>query len=285
MTPLVLKLSDPKVRAVAGDIPVTQHWEVLRRSSTPLSAPQLAERCRTNLEVAQASLDQLVDSGFAVKLRATASTRCTTYRPSSTSIVIEWSRSSSEECEWIRCQRMRLIDIARTIADEARASKVIQSLALRWLHVHIAATLSIEESFEVLDVLTTASRAVEAIEQRAEARRRTNPPVPGEKPSRGYQISVEMQPLERHPLPFPQLLIWESATVAKWLSRSATAPDAVLTESEHAIARRLAAGESRPKIAAALGLSKHTVATFSKRIYAKLGVHSRAELAKRMSSV
>lgn len=283
MTPLVLKLSDPKVRAVAGDFQVMQHWEVLRRSSTPLSVPQLAERCHASLEVAQASLDRLVDSGFAVRLKATASTRCTTYRPSSTSIVIEWSRSSSEECEWMRCHRRRLIDVSRTIADEARASKVIQSLALRWLNVHIAATLTIEESFEVLDVLATAGRAVDAIEQRAEARRRENPPVPGEKPPRGYQISIEMQPLEQHPLPFPQLMAWESATVAKWLSRSAAAPDSVLSKNEHAIARRLAAGESRPKIAAALGLSKHTVATVSKRIYAKLGIHSRAELAKRMS--
>ena len=47
----------------------------------------------------------------------------------------------------------------------------------------------------------------------------------------------------------------------------------------------LAHGSSRPEIARRLGLSPHTVATISKRIYAKLGVRRRAELANRLGAL
>lgn len=283
MTTLVLKLSDPKVSAVLSDIPVMQHWEMLRRSPSPLSTPELASVCRISLDVAQASLDRLVESGFAVKLRASTAKRCTTYRPISTDVVVEWSRASSADREWMREHRRRLIEISRKRVDDALASKAVQSLALRWLDARIATTLNIEESKEVQSVLVTAVRSIAAIEERAESRRRAEAPAPTGSPTRGYQISIVMQPLEQPALPFDQTQIWESEAVARVVAKSASAPQAVLTDNEYAIARRLAAGESRPKIASALGLSKHTIATVGKRIYAKLGVHSRAELVRRMA--
>jgi DNA-binding NarL/FixJ family response regulator len=48
------------------------------------------------------------------------------------------------------------------------------------------------------------------------------------------------------------------------------------------IALAMAAGKSRPAIASELGLSVNTVATVSKRVYSKLMVRSRAELANRL---
>ena len=58
-----------------------------------------------------------------------------------------------------------------------------------------------------------------------------------------------------------------------------------LSPREAEVACRAALGESTPTIAAALGLSPHTVRHHLERIYARLGVHSRAALAARVATL
>ena len=53
---------------------------------------------------------------------------------------------------------------------------------------------------------------------------------------------------------------------------------------ERRIAELVAAGNSNKETAAALFLSVHTVEGALKRVYRKLGVHSRTELSRRLSS-
>jgi DNA-binding CsgD family transcriptional regulator len=57
-----------------------------------------------------------------------------------------------------------------------------------------------------------------------------------------------------------------------------------LTEGEQRIAELVAAGKSNKEAAAALFLSVHTVEGALKRVYRKLGVHSRTELSRRLST-
>jgi DNA-binding NarL/FixJ family response regulator len=53
----------------------------------------------------------------------------------------------------------------------------------------------------------------------------------------------------------------------------------LLTRSEKVVARLVAEGLSNPQIAERLHLSRHTVETHVKHIFAKLGIASRAKLA------
>ena len=55
-----------------------------------------------------------------------------------------------------------------------------------------------------------------------------------------------------------------------------------MTEGERRIAELVAAGNSNKETAAALFLSVHTVEGALKRVYRKLGVHSRTELSRRL---
>ena len=57
-----------------------------------------------------------------------------------------------------------------------------------------------------------------------------------------------------------------------------------MTEGERRIAELVAAGNSNKETAAALFLSVHTVEGALKRVYRKLGVRSRTELSRRLSS-
>ncbi len=58
-----------------------------------------------------------------------------------------------------------------------------------------------------------------------------------------------------------------------------------LTEREREVAARLSAGRGLSAVAADLTISVHTARRHTEKVYAKLGVHSRAELARWVGSL
>lgn len=60
--------------------------------------------------------------------------------------------------------------------------------------------------------------------------------------------------------------------------------EVMLTPRESEIARLIAAGNPDKTIAAALGISKFTVSTYIRRIFAKLGVSTRAAMVHRLQN-
>jgi DNA-binding CsgD family transcriptional regulator len=58
-----------------------------------------------------------------------------------------------------------------------------------------------------------------------------------------------------------------------------------LTEREREIASLLSTGRAIPQVAADLAISVHTAKRHTERVYAKLGVHNRAELARWMGQL
>jgi DNA-binding NarL/FixJ family response regulator len=57
----------------------------------------------------------------------------------------------------------------------------------------------------------------------------------------------------------------------------------LLTPTEQRIAELVAEGRSNKEVAAAMFVTAKTVETNLSRIYAKLGIHSRTELARRIA--
>ncbi|MBI1304478.1 MAG: hypothetical protein GC172_11935 [Phycisphaera sp.] len=66
------------------------------------------------------------------------------------------------------------------------------------------------------------------------------------------------------------------------VSAEAGAGHPALSARERDVAVGIVAGRARSEIAARLGITPSTVATLTKRLYRKLGVHSRAELTQRL---
>jgi DNA-binding CsgD family transcriptional regulator len=74
--------------------------------------------------------------------------------------------------------------------------------------------------------------------------------------------------------------LWAELTRAELARIGGRAPSrGELTEAERRIARLVAEGRTNRDVAAALFLTEHSVETALTRIYRKLEVHSRAELA------
>lgn len=282
MTPTIFKLSDPKVAALMLDSEALQRWEVLRSAASPMTAVQLAEAWRVDLGTGQRTLDQLEGAGFIVKMPVSARSRSITYRAISDQVVVTWDRSSPADLQGLAEQRRVGRKHTRAIFDRAWEARLKGQDRGKWIEFDAMPTLTREESTEAMDIITTAARALEALSARAKQRARSTADVAEPAPIRAHLLAMQMIALFEDELPLPQLTIWEQRSVESQIAMITRAPRAVLTERETTIARRLASGESRPKIANALGLSKHTVATTSKRIYLKLGIHSRAELSARM---
>jgi DNA-binding CsgD family transcriptional regulator len=90
------------------------------------------------------------------------------------------------------------------------------------------------------------------------------------------------------------LAIFEELGASLWAERTRTelariggrAPSGgTLTPSEHRVAGLVASGRSNKEVAAALFISPRTVEGHLKKVYAKLGVHSRMELARRIDEL
>jgi DNA-binding CsgD family transcriptional regulator len=98
-----------------------------------------------------------------------------------------------------------------------------------------------------------------------------------------HVIAITIAPTSKPVLPGPVI---RSSSRPRREAPASPMPQAApgeLTPRERAIAGMIAAGTARRDIAKRLGLSENTVATFAKRAYAKLGVHSRRELAHRLA--
>jgi DNA-binding CsgD family transcriptional regulator len=77
---------------------------------------------------------------------------------------------------------------------------------------------------------------------------------------------------------------WAEKARAELRRISGRRPSSELTETEERTARLAAEGRSNKEIASALFMSVHTVEAHLTRIYRKLGIHSRTELAARLPS-
>ena len=75
----------------------------------------------------------------------------------------------------------------------------------------------------------------------------------------------------------------EQGSRRAWAHRRAPARGDGLTPTERRLAELVAEGRSNQEIAAALFVTPKTVGTTFSRLYAKLGVHSRTELTRRLA--
>lgn len=287
MQPVIRELASPQVMAVMRDFVTLQRWEVLRRSDEALSAAQFATACGTTERTAQASLDLLVDAGFVKKLRARRGQPAITYEAEK-ALVVEWSPSDPQQLAFSRESRKTVRQVGRAILDRSATPASAASGASPAIESIGSPSLTVEEAMEIVDLLRNAVARFADFERRQAGRsmlqRRRGATSSEAAPQRiPYLFNVLLTPVLRSELPIPGISLGvkkDGRNAAVDLYQS---PLGKLSSREAEIARLLARGASRPAVATALGLSPASVASMTKRIYSKLGVHSRAEFAARMS--
>ena len=252
-----------------------------------MSARELATACSLSYEEAIASLDLLLEGGFVVRRRATAKCRHATFQVAADSILVAFDPTQAEQREWINSQRREIRRYSREAVDSYFDGVKPPGAKKQYIETYRAPRLGQSDVMRVSKILQQAFDAILEIEREAEARAHRDAAAGGtgeaEELSQ-YIVAAQAVAVGVGILPLPNISLMEATLVPNRFSVIASSPKRLLTERELEVAERLASGESRPEVAKSLGVSTNTIASATKRIYAKLGVTNRAEFVSRMTN-
>jgi DNA-binding CsgD family transcriptional regulator len=270
---LTLDLRDARVRALLAEPTHLSVWEVLRRFDRPVPVREIAQVIRCEESIAQAVVDALVALRLVVSHAASASSRLIRYEAASKALVIAFDPDEPD-------QLSELGRIGERFKELGRAGRVslVEYPGSDAFAFEYARPAHLDE--EQLARLKSLLRQVRNLLEQSASTRSVAVGDGGVLCT--HQVLIEVHPCRPGTLPLPQIVLAPRAEVGAACSLVSGTGMPDLSLRERTVALALAAGRSRPAIAGELGLSVHTVATVSKRVYAKLKVRSRAELANRL---
>lgn len=275
MSETTVKLGDPAVMRALCDIPTMQRWEVLRRAARALSAAEVAAAAGATVDAARQSLDVLVSARLAVKLPATSRRRHATYRSAIARLVIRWSRLDPSDAAASRELGRVMRAHSRRLQDEAGAPQANeQSAPLDYCGCNSVLLLD-EDALRVRECFRAAYALLADADLRARERSEAGK-------ARPYLVSFDLLSLRGSAPRMAEYFVVEESMHDHERRLLDDGAGTKLSRRELDVARMLERGMSRPKIADALGISLHTVASVSKSVYRKLAVNNRAQLTRRM---
>lgn len=296
---LMVRLDNPAVHAAISDLEVMRCWETLRDSEQPTAVSELAAQHRVPLETMQRSLDLLVAAGLATRLKATARQRKITYRTTARELYVSWNKSDPTHLAFVADLRLQLRRMSRRVLEQHDGDIDLDQVRKPGVSTYANMMLDEAEIKAVLAALNTLDQVIDAARLRANALARERAASPAESghgasapgTAKGpqqdwspYHLSVEFRPLRHAEPAVPTFSLFDAEYTHRLVEARERNAIGILTPRELEVARLLTHGESRPAIARRLGLSINTISATTKRIYAKLGVHSRAEFATRMEA-
>lgn len=268
-------ISSPGLVPVLRDIRTMQRWEILRRARRGYTAAQLAEESTSSLESTQDSLDRLEAVGLVVRQRASSRTGRVCYRAPMERLIVAFDRTSETDRTLMQAMEGGMREYSRSVIDGAESVKRVNPQGSIAIHGVTSVLLLEEDACAVRD----AFRSAYALLVEAERRARESQVAAG---ARGYHVTLEMRELNEPERPMAEVFMVEQSIADENRKILHQAASMLLSPRELLVAKALGEGKSRPQIAREFGLSAHTVVTMSRRIYQKLGVHSRAELSTRL---
>lgn len=271
----VLDSSDPVVESLLGDATLLGIWDFLRRSAHALSLRELCERTHLDPSGVQRKLEVLLAHGLIEAQPARGRRRSITYRALVEGLTIRFRLP--DDLSRMQRQRQSRSDHALGIMGPTPALPRSRSDLDR--HAHFAGVVHLTDP-ELAELRRRLDGVVEFVEMIGERRA-----LRGEMPSLcNYGLAIRLEPLQKPSLPQGRVRFVPtngnggSAAAANGASTGRKR----LSGREREVALSLARGSTRAEVAAELGIAQSTVATLTKRIYAKLRVHRRAELVSRV---
>lgn len=280
-TPLDIRV--PGLADTLGHVSNLCVWETLRRLRKPSSVPEIAAIVRTPTSAVQAGLDAMEEIGLVERVRVGRNRRLTTWRTTRPSIVVGY-REGDPLDEALRERMFGAIDRRRQDEVQARIKPYHQRVpgSEAWTVSRSQLKLSHEQLRELWEMLRQLQRWLDVCG--AASAGELAPPTGAGSWDCNYHIAIDLHPLLEGVLPIAPLQIVSTRSVGFWSPVAMDPALPQLSTRERAIAERFVSGQTKQEIADALSLSPNTVATYTKRIYKKLVVKSRTELALRLRS-
>ena len=267
-------LEDPMVESIAADSQLLGLWGFLRLACGPLSLSEIAEATKLDAALAQRKLDVLTSYGVVEALPSRSRRRGITYRTRHGGLRVKFPRSGNKDT-------LRRIAAAM----QSHVQKVIANGFLEpgtrdawgW-HADFTGIFNLKPD-EVDELRRRLNRVVEftnLLSEKYAAR--------GQMPELcNYALTFRVEPLATPALPLaPLRFTLEGAEDTVDAAPGRKRSKSRLSAREKQVAMALLRGLTLAEVAQQLSITRNTAATMTKRIYAKLGVHRRAELVARL---
>jgi DNA-binding CsgD family transcriptional regulator len=273
-----LDILDETARALLGDREIGGLWEQMRRTRRPMSLQALVEASGLTTDAVQRAVDRMEALGLAERLPRSSRRRNTCYRVTASDVVNRF-RSPEDHGLVAEALASHSTHVQRTVetnghagADDGHAS---------WFGSYSAmVALTPSEAQELGRRLEAVVRYLQQLLLRPPARNEVAPLA-------NHAVTIGSGPLEPKVLPMPTVrFVAVGAPLLPEVGGSRSAGIRLeLSPRERQVGAAYARGLTRAQVAAELGLSENSVATFTKRLYKKLGIRRRGTLAARMAEV
>ena len=253
-------------------------WELLRRRGKPTSAAEVARVTHLEFAVAQRKLDILQEHRLVELVPARTKRPMPTYRATCKRIgIVLRANDKEDDALWDR-YGVRIREAAETLARNQLPLGLSTEAARARAFFVMPLRLSPNEMSELRHRLDELTAFLRMLQERHSGERGADDF------GCNYRFEMQLQPLAEPVLPQPVVLM---RTIDQEPSRGGERVDpmARLSQRERQVAQAVVRGRSRSETAKELLLQPGTIATLTKRIYRKLGVTNRLELARCFSNL
>lgn len=257
-------------------------WELARRLARPADASEFAAMAQRDHAEVQHGLDALVDAGLLEKLPVRADRRHPTYRTRYETLIVTFDPNDPAQIRTAESIGSSYLNHGRAQISAFLASDSTAEGLMRpgWRHQsYCNARLSPEEIGELRRRIRAVHEFLSGLQSQMKG------VEPSDSPHCNIQVFIQVLPTDPPALPLPEIRVVPHHLVHEAREAATSNGLHLLSTRERQVAIQLARGMSRPEVARELGVSVNTVATISKRIYAKLGVRRRAELPSRLLGI
>lgn len=269
MHPADLGIRDGAVSRLLFDAALAGVWEHLRRSGRPTTGTDVAATLGIPDADAMNHLDRLVELGFARRLPMTSRRRSIRFQAMHNQLIVRYRMPEDGKI----LQDMMDSRLAHTHSAMPTEHEIDSSFGF-------VMYLAESEAQEVCRLLgSIASLLNDCASRKPSWRDGLRPP--------NYAVSLRLAPVTVPAMPTPILQFVPEGSEAMPTVRTAATSHGrdLLSPRERQIGAAYLRGLTRKEIAAELGLSENSVATFTKRLYTKLGIRRRGALAGRLAEI
>ena len=270
----------PTVAAFVSDDLALSVWEMLRRFRRPVTVARLADACALPASRVQSILDRAAALGLVHEASASGRRAGPRFRASGERILMEVDRGSPRVRALLGSSFRRFAAESRRCIDESMAQRARGEGSGPAMVSITHLVLDEAEARELIGLFRPVDEFVARVAEKHD-RELSGPPR-----RCNYHVALHVLPAVTERLPPARMTFAEKGAKAAEVQASLqgrTSASGVLSPQERRVATLLARGSTIAEVAKEIGRSPSTVRTFTERIYRKLSITRRAQLASRLA--